>query len=120
MANRSEICCHDSILIGTRLECDRLTCEGKHAPLFNLFHHRVNNGYFYCVNREQLGQYWRCVVEGRDTFCQIDAINARSVKRCQMFLLNCKIVTFFILILIKQIIKNKFHTDLSRAEFSLV
>ena len=69
MANRFEICCHDSILIGTRSEFHRLTCEAKHFPLFNLFHHKVNNGYFYCVNREQLGQYWRCVVEDRNTFC---------------------------------------------------
>ena len=28
-----------------------------------------NNEYFYCLNREQLGQYWKCVVEDRDSFC---------------------------------------------------
>ena len=69
MENRFEICCHDSLLIGTRSECDRLSCEGKHKPLFNLYYHKANNEYFYCVNREQLGQYWRCVVEDRDAFC---------------------------------------------------
>ena len=45
MENRFEICCHDSVLIGTRSECDRLSCEGKHAE-FNLFYHKVNNEYF--------------------------------------------------------------------------
>ena len=69
MANRFEICCHDSLLIGTRSECDSLTCEGKHAPVFNLFQHQVNKEDLYCVNRDQLEQYWHCVVEDRDTFC---------------------------------------------------
>ena len=62
------ICCHDSLLIGTRSECDRLSCEGKHTPVSNLYYHKVNNEYFYCLNRDQLGQYWQCVVEDRDVF----------------------------------------------------
>ena len=37
--------------------------------MFNLCYHKVNNEYFYCVNRKQLGQYWKCVVEDRDAFC---------------------------------------------------
>ena len=42
MENRFEICCLDSLLIGTRSECDRLSCtEGKHAPVFNLYYHKV-------------------------------------------------------------------------------
>ena len=56
MENRFEICCHDSVLIGIRSECDRLSCEGEHTE-FNLFYHKVNNEYFYCVNRQQLGEY---------------------------------------------------------------
>ena len=67
--NRFEICCHDSLLIETRSECDRLNCtKGKQAPVFSLYYHKVNNEYFYSVNREQLGQYWCCVIEDRDTF----------------------------------------------------
>ena len=34
-----------------------------------MHYHKANNEYFYCVNREQLGQYWRCVVEDRYAFC---------------------------------------------------
>ena len=50
-------------------ECYRLSCEGNHHPVFKLFYHKTNNEYFYCVNRDQLGQYLQCVVEERDTFC---------------------------------------------------
>ena len=54
----------------TRSECDRFSCqEGNHSPVFNLYFHKGNNEYFYCINREQLGQYWKCVVEDRDSFC---------------------------------------------------
>ena len=70
MENRFEICCHDSFLLGTRSECDRLSCtEGKHTPVFNLYYHKINNEYFFCVNREHLRQYWRCAVEDTNTFC---------------------------------------------------
>ena len=37
--------------------------------MFNLYYHKNNNEYFYCLNRDQLGQYWQCVVEDRDAFC---------------------------------------------------
>ena len=69
MENRFEIYCYNSLLIGTRNERDRVSCKGKHAPVFNLFFHKVSNEYFYCVNREQLGQYWLCVIEDGDVFC---------------------------------------------------
>ena len=68
MENRFEICCYDSVLIGTRFECDRLSCKGKNTE-FNLFYHKVNNEYFYCVNRQQLGEYWCCVIEDRYSSC---------------------------------------------------
>ena len=70
MENRFLICFHDSLLISTRSECDRFCCkEGKHLPVFNLYYHKNNNEYFYCLNRDQLGQYWQFVVEDRDSFC---------------------------------------------------
>ena len=57
-------------MIGTRYECDRLSCEHeKHSPEFDVYYHKVNNEHFYCLNQKQLGQYWQCVVKGRDTFC---------------------------------------------------
>ena len=37
--------------------------------MFNLYHRKNNSKYFYCLNRNQLQQYWQCVVEDRDSFC---------------------------------------------------
>ena len=34
-----------------------------------MYYHKGNNEYFYCANRKQLGQYWKCAVEDRDAFC---------------------------------------------------
>ena len=43
MENRFLTCCHDSLLIVTRSEFDRLQCQGKHNPVFNVFYRKVNN-----------------------------------------------------------------------------
>ena len=55
-------------MIGKRAECDRLSCEGKHTE-FTLFFHKVNNEYFYCLNRKQLEEYWKCIVKDQEVFC---------------------------------------------------
>ena len=113
MENRFLLCCHDSLLVGTRSECDRFSCqEGNHSPVFNLYFHKGNNEYFYCINREQLGQYWKCVVEDRDSFCPSRCDQCNILKKCQMFLLNSKLVIFFIRKLALQIIKKNFHINL--------
>ena len=67
--NRFENCCFDYTLIGTRPECDRLSCEGQHKPFFNLYYHKINKEKRYCLNRDQLGQFWQCVVNDRNMFC---------------------------------------------------
>ena len=69
MENRFLNCCFDFSLIGTHSECDRLSCEGNHNPVFNLYYHKVNKEWCYCLNRNQLDQYWQCVAKDRDTFC---------------------------------------------------
>ena len=96
MENSFLICCHDSLLIGSRSECDRLQCQGNHDPAFYVFYHKVNNRHFYCLSRNQLGQYWKCVVEDREFFALADVINVVFVKKCLMFFLNCKTVIFFL------------------------
>ena len=70
MKNRFLNCCHDYVLTGTHSQCDRFSCEGNHNPVFNLYYHKVNETWCYCLNRNQLGKYWQCVVKDRDTFCQ--------------------------------------------------
>ena len=79
MSHKFEFCCFDSELIGTRKECDRLSCEGKHTE-FNLFYHQNNNKTFYCLNRKGLGEYWRCVVQDQETFCS-EKCNACDVRK---------------------------------------
>ena len=69
MENRFLNCCFDFTLVGTRSECDRLSCEGNNDPVFNLYYHNIDKEWCYCLNRNQLGQYWQCVVQDRDTFC---------------------------------------------------
>ena len=69
MKNRFLICCHHCVLVGTRSKCDRYSCEnGKHSPEFDVYYHKANNKYFYCLNHQQLGQYWQCVISDRDAF----------------------------------------------------
>ena len=70
MENRFLNCCHDYVLTGTRSEFDSLSFQGNHNPVFNLYYHKVNKTWCYCLNRNQLVQYWQCVVQDRDTFCQ--------------------------------------------------
>ena len=66
MENCFLLCCHDSLLIGTRSECEIILNKNTH---YYSYYHMNNNEYFYCLNRDQLGQYWQCVVGGRDAFC---------------------------------------------------
>ena len=61
-------CCFEAEVIGKRAECNRLSCDGKHAK-FTLFFHKVNNEYFYYLNRKQLEEYWKCVVKDQEVFC---------------------------------------------------
>ena len=114
------ICCHDSLLIGTRSECDRLSCEGKHTPVSNLYYHKVNNEYFYCLNRDQLGQYWQCVTEDRDVFCPDRCDKCNICKEMFDVFTELQDSYFFIQKLLLLIIMKKFHISLSDGEFSLV
>lgn len=55
--------------MGAVNECDRMSCvlNGKHD--FELYFHKTNDESFYCVNRKQLREYWRCVIKDQKTFC---------------------------------------------------
>ena len=64
-------CCFDFTLVGTRSDCDRRSCNGNHDPVFDLYYQRTNNEYCYCLNRNQLGQYWQCVVRIEILFVQV-------------------------------------------------
>ena len=42
---------------------------GNRDPAFAVFYQRANDEYCYCLNRKQLGQYWRCIVEDTNFLC---------------------------------------------------
>ena len=70
-------CCYDSLLIGTRSECDRFSYqEGKHDPVFNLYYHKVNNEYFHCVSRKLQDDTGNMLLNIVILFTRADAINA--------------------------------------------
>ena len=63
-----EKCYFDADAIGKRTECDRLSCKGKNTE-FTLFFHKVKNTSFYCLNKKQLEEYWKCIVKDQEVFC---------------------------------------------------
>lgn len=81
MQTCANILCFDAVLITKRSECDRFACEeGQHVTAFSLYYHKSNQQYFYCVNRKQLGQYWRCMVNDRDKLCPGKCDNCQICK----------------------------------------
>ena len=120
MENRFLTCCHDSLLIGTRSECDRLQCQGKHDPVFNVFYHKVNNQFFYCLNRNQLGQYWKCVVEDRDFLCSSRCDRCSICKEMSDVFSELQGSCFFIQKLLSLITMMKFLIDLFWGVYLLV
>ena len=70
MANkRFEKCCYDFDLVRKTSQCDRINCFANHDPQFSVYYHKNNNQSCFCLNRRQLGQYWRCIINDRDYFC---------------------------------------------------
>ena len=72
-------CCFDFIAVHSTPERDRLTCDGKHDPVFNILFDKstiYQYQYCYCLNRKQLEQYWDCVSKNRE---------AIFPKKCSVF-----------------------------------
>ena len=69
MENRFTKCSFDFEVVSFHSECDRSSCKGNQDPAFAVFYQRANNEYCYCLNRKQLGQYWRCIVEDTNFLC---------------------------------------------------
>ena len=76
-------------------ECDRMSCilSGSHS--FDLFFHRNNDKSFYCVNRKQLGEYWRRVQEDRETFCPDHCDECSVCKEFALVFENLQDAYFF-------------------------
>ena len=63
-------CCFNLELVGHHFECDRINCKGNHSPEFPDYCEKSRGLHCYCLNRQQLGQYWRCIVEDCRFLCQ--------------------------------------------------
>ena len=63
-------CCFNFQLVGHHFECDRINCNGNHSPEFPVYRQKSLGLHCYCLNRQQLGQYWRGIVEYYNFLCQ--------------------------------------------------
>ena len=112
MENRFSICCHDSLLVGTWSECDRLSCEHeKHSPEFDVYYHKANKEYFYCLNHKHLGQYWQCVIADRDAFCPEKCEKCSICKEMADVFVELQDSFFFYPKKVLQTILIKFHIN---------
>ena len=70
MENRFLNCCFNFQLVGHHFECDRINCKGNHSPEFLVYRQKSLGLHCYCLNRQELGQYWRYIVEDCNSLCQ--------------------------------------------------
>ena len=70
MKNRFLNCCFNFQLVGHHFECDRINCNGNHSPEFPIYRQKSLGLHCYCLNRQQLGQHWRGIVEDYNFSCQ--------------------------------------------------
>ena len=70
MENRFLNCCFNFQLVGQHFDCDRINSKGNHSPEFPVYCEKSLGLHCYCLNRQQLGQYWRCIVEDCNFLCQ--------------------------------------------------
>ena len=110
--NRFENCCFVYTLIGTHSECDRPSCEGQHKPVFNLYYHKINKETCYCLNQDQLGQFWQRAVNDRNKFCPERCEKCHVCNIMHKVLLNYRMLTFFLQRQLKQIVKSLFLINL--------
>ena len=103
MENKFEKC-YDAIRSTT--QCDRLNCEVNHNPAFDILFHKVNNQYCYCLYCQQLGQYWRCVVENHNLLYLRKRDKCNVCKEVSLIFTNLQESYFFIQILHWLVLKN--------------
>ena len=70
MENYFSNCFFNFQFVGQHSECDRINCKGDHIPEFSVYREKSLGLHCYCLNRHQLGQYWRCIVEDCNFLCK--------------------------------------------------
>ena len=90
MENRFEKCCFDYDLVRVTTQCDRLNCEVNHDPPFEIFFQKNNDEYCYCLDRNQLNQYWRCVIQNMKLLCPRDCGKCFACKEFSLIYTELK------------------------------
>ena len=95
MENRFEKCCFDYDLVCVTTQFDRLNCESNQDPPFEIFFHKNNDEYCYCLDRNQLDQYWHCVTQNMKLLCPRDCGKCFACKEFLLIYTELKESYFF-------------------------
>ena len=82
MENKFESLNYDLVCVAT--ECDRLNCEVNHDPPFETFFQKSTNKFCYCLDGNQLNQYWNCFIQNTKLLCPRDCGNCNACKKCSL------------------------------------
>ena len=94
MENRFEKCC-DYDIVRVTTQCDRLNCEIIHDPPFEFFFQKSNDEYCYCLDRNQLNQYWCCVFQNMKLLCPRDCGNCFACEEFSLIYTELQESYFF-------------------------
>ena len=95
MENRFEKCCFDYDLVRVTTQCDRLNCEVIHDRHLNFFFQKNNDEYCYCLDCNQLNQYWRGVTQNMKLLCPKDCGNCFACKEFSLIYIELQESYFF-------------------------
>ena len=96
MENCFTKCCFDFEVAGPHFECNQSNYRGNHDPVFAVFYQRVSDEYCYCLNRKQLGQYWRCIVKDTNCLCSSRCERCKACKEMYHVFVELQDSYFFI------------------------
>ena len=95
MKDRFEKSCFDCYVIHSTTQCDRLNCEVIHNPAFDILFNEANNEYCYCLDRQQLDQYWQCIVQNHNLLCPRKCDRSNACKEVSLNFTNLQKSYFF-------------------------
>ena len=109
MKDRFEKSCFDYYVIRSTTQCNRLNCEVIHNPTFDILFNEANNEYCYCLDRQQLDQYWQCIAQNHNLLCPRKCDRCNACKEVSLNIFNLQKSYFFIQILNWMKLRNHFN-----------
>ena len=95
MENGFSSCCFNFQLVGNHFECNRINCKGNQSPEFPVYPEKSLGLHCYCLNRQQLGQYSRCIVEDCNFLCPSQCGRCSVCNEMSHIFLKLQDVYFF-------------------------